>query len=73
MSESRVSPETGASDPAPASGRRRAHLILSSFVTLLGGGLVAMMVLTEDEPGALPLFLVLSGATWHFLARSRVK
>ncbi len=43
--------------------------------TILGVGLVlvAGMVWTEGEPGALPLLLVVVGAVWCALARLRAR
>jgi hypothetical protein len=31
------------------------------------------MVVTEDEPGALPLFLLLTGSIWYFITRYRMR
>ena len=37
----------------------------------VGVVLLAYMVVVEDEPGALPLALVVGGLAWLFLARRR--
>lgn len=51
--------------------RLQLHSILAATVLGLGLALVAMMVLTEGEPGALPLGLVLAGALWLVVTRLR--
>lgn len=40
-------------------------------IGLTGLALTAFMIVTEDEPGALPLALVVLGAAWFGLARLR--
>lgn len=47
------------------------QITLSTAVAALGLGLVAMMVTTEGEPGALPLALLLSGAVGYVTGRIR--
>jgi hypothetical protein len=45
--------------------------IVSLIVLAVGLALVAMMVVTEGEPGALPLGLVVLGLVGYFIARTR--
>lgn len=46
---------------------------LALGLTSIGLVLVAFMVVTEDEPGALPLLLVLLGIGWFALTRWRAR
>jgi hypothetical protein len=46
---------------------------ISLAVTAAGGLLVAFMVGTEGEPGALPLGLVLVGTAGYAVARARMR
>ncbi len=56
----------------PSTNRRRSHLLaISTVVLVIGVALVAMMVVTEGEPGALPLALVLLGLVGVTVARVR--
>ena len=59
----------------PAQGRPTADLptILAALLLALGLALMAFMIVTEDEPGALPLGLVLIGAVWLVVARRRAR
>jgi hypothetical protein len=47
--------------------------ILSLSLLAIGLGLLAMMVITEGEPGALPLSLVVVGGAWVAATRLRAK
>jgi hypothetical protein len=47
--------------------------LLAATLLALGILLVAFMVTTEGEPGALPLALVLAGAGWLAAARWRAR
>ncbi|MER5479383.1 hypothetical protein ABT026_20790 [Streptomyces sp. NPDC002734] len=40
-------------------------------ISLIGLALMTFMIVTESEPGALPLALVALGAAWFGLARLR--
>ncbi|MEU9577202.1 hypothetical protein [Streptomyces chilikensis] len=40
-------------------------------ITVTGLALMTVMIVTEDEPGALPLLLVVLGAVWFGAARLR--
>lgn len=44
-------------------------------IVLITVGLVLMifMITVEDEPGAIPLFMILSGIVWFFKTRLRNK
>lgn len=49
------------------------HKFISLIIIGTGLVLVAFMVVTEDEPGALPLLLVAAGTGWYFITRSRIR
>lgn len=40
-------------------------------ITVIGLALMVLMITTEGEPGALPLFLVVLGAVWLGVVRLR--
>lgn len=44
-------------------------------VLLLGVGVILLinMITTEDEPGALPLLLIIIGAGWYFITRTKLR
>jgi hypothetical protein len=62
-----------AGDPAQERAPRDLHTTLSATLLALGLVLMTFMIVTEDEPGALPLGLVLIGAVWHVVARRRAR
>jgi hypothetical protein len=39
----------------------------------LGLALLVYMITVEDEPGALPLAMIVLGSVWHFVARARLR
>jgi hypothetical protein len=47
--------------------------ILSLIIIMLGIALLTYMVIVEDEPGAIPLLMIVTGTGWYFLTRSRIK
>lgn len=48
------------------------HLFLSALTIVFGVALLVFMIVTEDEPGAIPLLLILVGAGWYFITRYRI-
>lgn len=46
---------------------------ISATILVIGLALMAFMITTESEPGALPLALVLIGGIWLFTARKRAR
>jgi len=40
-------------------------------ISLLGFILMAYMIIFEDEPGALPLLLIIGGLSWHFIRKRK--
>lgn len=49
------------------------HRWISILITSIGVVLMVFMVIVEDEPGALPLLLIVIGTGWYFITRSRMK
>jgi hypothetical protein len=47
--------------------------IFSIVIILMGIALLSYMVAVEDEPGAIPLLMILTGTGWYFITRSRIK
>ena len=46
---------------------------LSIVTTFIGIVLLGFMIAVEDEPGAIPLFLIIAGTVWFFTTRSKIK
>lgn len=49
------------------------HKTSSVIMIVTGFILLVMMIYTEDEPGAIPLLLLVIGTGWYFLTRFREK
>jgi hypothetical protein len=49
------------------------HTALSLLVVALGVALLIYMITVEDEPGALPLALIVGGIAWLVIARVRIR
>ena len=47
--------------------------LLSVFTSLLGTFLLIYMIIVEDEPGALPLFLILLGIVFFTINKYQIK
>lgn len=47
--------------------------IFSILIILLGVALMTYMIKVEDEPGALPLLLIVTGILWFFINQIKVK
>ncbi len=46
---------------------------LSLLTVIMGVILLVYMIVFEDEPGALPLFLVVTGIVWFIVNQYRIK
>jgi c-di-AMP phosphodiesterase-like protein len=57
----------------PISQTLKMNRILSLALMLIGTILLVFMITVEDEPGALPLFLLLVGTVWFFINRYQIK
>ena len=55
------------------SGKLKWGKALSILIILVGTILMIYMITVEDEPGALPLFLILIGATWFIVNQYQIK
>lgn len=51
--------------------KKQARLAAIPFV--LGGVLMIMMITVEDEPGGVPVLLVLAGLIWYLITRLRMR
>lgn len=49
------------------------HKLISILITVPGILLMAYMIIVEDEPGAIPLGLIIVGTVWYFLTRYKVR
>lgn len=47
--------------------------IFSIITMTIGFILLILMITVEDEPGAVPLFLIVSGAAWYGWVRHRAR
>jgi len=47
--------------------------ILSLLTVFLGFVLLIYMIRVEDEPGALPLLLIITGVVWFIISRNQIK
>lgn len=50
-----------------------AQFRLSLAVILVGVLLMVYMITVEDEPGGIPVLLVLGGTAWHLITRARAR
>jgi hypothetical protein len=54
-------------------GKLQRNRRLSVVVLAIGSVLMARQMYFDDEPGAIPLLLVLIGLTWYLVTRSRIR
>lgn len=50
-----------------------ARTVPALVVLVAGLVLLVLKVIGDGEPGALPLFMIVAGAVWYFVARNRNK
>lgn len=55
------------------SDKLRIFRTLAIILIFLGTLLVIYMINVEDEPGALPLFLIITGTVWFIVNRNQIK
>jgi hypothetical protein len=53
--------------------KQKLSRLLSVLTLLLGMTLLIYMIIVEDEPGAVPLFLIFVGASWFFINQHQIK
>jgi len=58
---------------ATVSSKQKWGKILSLLTISLGVVLMVYMITVEDEPGAVPLFLIIGGTVWFIINRHRIK
>lgn len=46
---------------------------LALLMTVVGVTLAIFMIVIEDEPGALPLLMIIIGASWYIIIRSKLR
>ena len=56
-----------------AGSNRKVHALLSVLTILIGVALLIYMVTVEDEPGAVPLLLIVVGSGWYLVTRNRFR
>lgn len=49
------------------------HSLLSILTIVFGVALLIFMIVVENEPGAIPLFLIVVGTSWYFINRYRLQ
>lgn len=49
------------------------YKLLSLLTIFIGLALLTFMIVVEDEPGALPLVLIVIGTGWYFFTRSKIR
>lgn len=47
--------------------------LISIILIVTGLVLLIYMIIVEDEPGAIPLLLIVFGAGWYIVTRSRIR
>lgn len=47
--------------------------IIALFVAIIGLVLLVFMIVIEDEPGAIPLGMILVGSIWFILINKKLK
>ena len=47
--------------------------MLSLLTVFVGIVLLIYMIMVEDEPGALPLLLIVTGVVWFIISRNQIK
>jgi len=49
------------------------HSLLSVLTLVMGVALLIFMIVVEDEPGAIPLLLIVVGTGWYFINQNRIR
>lgn len=49
------------------------HSLLSVLTGVIGVALLIFMIVVEDEPGAIPLLLIVAGTGWYVITRYRAR
>lgn len=59
--------------PAQISAKLKTFRVVSLLTLLLGAILLTYMITVENEPGAIPLFLVLTGTVSFVVIQKKIK
>lgn len=51
----------------------RIQILLSILIVLIGIVLMITKILTDSEPGAIPLLLIVFGTAWYFVIRNQMR
>ena len=57
----------------PTSRKLIVHTVLSLVTFVLGVAMLIYMITVEDEPGAVPLGLIVLSIGWYLIARARLR
>ena len=49
------------------------HKLLSTLSIVIGIVLLIYMIYVEDEPGGIPLLLIVFGIAWYLITRRRIR
>lgn len=47
--------------------------LISILITLIGLAVMTFMVIVEDEPGAIPWLLLVTGTGWYLFTRAQIR
>lgn len=64
---------TSTASPRDPNAALRVQTGLSVVLIVLGFALMVMMIVVENEPGALPLLMLLVGIGWYVVTRLRLR
>jgi len=51
----------------------KTHKFISILIIVIGFILLIFMIIVEDEPGAIPLLLIVVGSVWFIYTRSGIR
>ncbi|WP_445666266.1 PEP-CTERM sorting domain-containing protein [Fodinibius sp. AD559] len=51
----------------------KTHSLLSILTIVFGVAFLIFMIVVEDEPGTIPLLLIVAGTGWYFITRYRLR
>lgn len=58
---------------ATSQNKLKKHKVFSLLTIIVGVALLVYMILVEDEPGAVPLLLILAGSGWYMFLQRKVR
>jgi len=51
----------------------KTQLLVSLIITTIGILLMIFMIISESEPGAIPLLIIIFGAGWYFITKLKIR